>query len=92
MKSILLKVLLVLSPVLVALAYSFAWINIKGPAGQEALGIMVFFMFLFGVPFVLITGSIVSLLFNSHRNVDKISLFAFLVPAVMTWLYLIIPR
>jgi hypothetical protein len=87
----LLKLLLICSPVLVAWLNAYVWISINGPGGQEALGLIALLMFFFGIPFVAITGIIVSFLSRNRTDAQKVSVIGYLIPAATTWLYIVLP-
>lgn len=91
MKSYLIKALLVLSPVIVCLAYVAAWTTLNGSDVTDSQFIMLLIMLLSGVPMVLVIGTLVTLIFSKHKNAKRISFYAFLIPAILTWIYASIP-
>jgi uncharacterized membrane protein len=48
-------------------------------------------MFFLGVPFVAITGVIVSFLSRNSKDAQEISVIGYLIPAATTWLYIVLP-
>ena len=89
MKNALIKTFLIFSPVIFTYLAAFIWSATHESGGSEAFGVMGLFMFIFGVPFVALTGLLFSFITRNRSNANKLSYLSYLIPASLTWLWVI---
>lgn len=81
------KYLLIFSPGLAALAAGIIYNLVGSDPGNMALGVVIGVLFFFGIPFVIVVGSLFNYVSNRKSDIKQTSLMGYLFGAMLTWLY-----
>lgn len=80
------KIIYILSPVAAALVAGVIQSNVSDNPGNMAVGVVLLMVVFFGVPFVALTGLIISYFSRNSIDAETRSVHAYLFPAIATWI------
>jgi len=81
------KLLLILNPIPAAMLAGYLQSKISEDPGNMGTGVVLAGVVLLGIPFIAVTGLIFSFIKRNDIDADRSSIFAYFVPALVTWLF-----